>query len=1144
MERTRKVKINKYALTYLFFLVSLLVILSSGAFGEGTSHTWTEVRHDSKNTGHVDGQGLVNPPIDPLTVEEPRGIDSNVISVDINDDGVNDMAYGNDDGSFIIREGPYSNATVVENILDMDGIISPVVYHARLDGPQRFLLLVASVDNSSILFIGEGSQEVIKRIDVNGTLENDWKILDVDQDGSNELVVTTFQGTVHSVDLLGMEIDWSRFIHRGLTQPIGYFEHEGAPKLALTSGISFNGWEKIGSKYLYILDGLDGEIDRVVRMSEEILATPPSIHVTDGEIYISYCNYTGTAFIYEYSSEEMYDTIEWETLARAPYWQHINIVEMPGKEKVYFIFQGDRYVLVYDLFSRVIVWTENINYTMDFIDSLIADINNDGHPELLLLRVVYDPWTSALFIKTLADGTVLQEVPLDVPDPDSLLISDMDGDGYLEVCVVFPKHLVFIDRDEYVDLLGVSIDGVVMQANSPALLYAMYKPYNLSVEMELSTTLDYIHRLEVIIDSSGLDVRREIDVIIGSVDDPVTEHIIFDDTSVHPFDNLIEINIHLMVNWSFPHEDQFAIEFEVVYENRFSAKVDTGILFKVENDVAIVGDLSLTSNGSAIQPGEWLNSKLPVRANGLTVTYQNAPEVLVDLKYFTIEAYVDDQRYAGIGQDDGSFSFDIDLSGLGTGTYRLQVLLTEFPEGIEVNELSSDVRVDADPVRIVSVYPSYDGWHSSRNLYMGLVTNDNNGSGVDTGSIQIRLGINDTFNETAEWEAVDNATIIDIGDGCQLIGLDKHLDSGIYLYQWRLTDRVHHGYTHSQLVELKVDIVEVEFLDPTPIGWVNSTPFQSGVTIRFGTPYTITRSYIQYSIWNPPGKREWTDLEFSSGETIEVMPTVNITVNDGTASFIQWRLVMDDGTVHFSNEHRLFVDTIPPEIVGVTPELDTLFNTHTVNIAVEITDTTSGIDLESIGITYKRPDGLESRIDHDLMEVSTNRVVISFLVENVYGKSNEILVEVGDMAENHLELEAPFILNVNEPPIIHSISPQNESVFRRGVSITFSVETDDPDEEAINISWHSDNDGLIGHGDTIEVRNLSIGIHRISVTVTDDSANHVNGTVLIHVEDEDDGGLNGQIPRNYLVSFIVIVVVIIISTVIVRYRRHRYERNT
>ncbi len=1139
MEQIIKVRLSKIVIFLFLCSVPLFIVYATSVSGGDTPYTWTEVRFDSENTGYICGQGLVNPPIEPLIVEEPRGIDSNVISVDFNDDGINDLVYGNDDGSFIVREGPYSDSIVVENIIDVDGRISPVIYHARMDGPQKLLLLTSSADNSSILFFRDGSQDVIKRIDVTGTLEDDWKVLDVDQDGNSELIITTFQGTIYSVDLMRMEIDWSRTIGRGLAQPVAYFEYGGAPKLALTSGITVRGWEKIGSKSLYILDGSDGDVEREVKMSDEILSTAPSIYTIEDEVYISYCNYTGAVFMYTYSSGEMYDKVERVELERPPYWRHVNVVEIPEKGKVYLIFQGDRYVLVYDHFTKKIIWTENIKHPFDFIDSLVADINNDGLPELLLLKVNRTSRTSTFIIKTLSDGTILQELPLEVPDPKSLVISDMDADGYLEVLLIFQEHMVFIDRNEYTNMLKVSVDGIVMKEGTTALIYAMLKPYNLSVEMEMSTTLEYIHRMEIIIDANGLDVRRELDLINGSVHNPVTEHIIFDDSSVHSSGNLIEINIHLLVNWSFPHEDKFAIEFEVEYLNHFTTKVGTNNLFRVENDLAIVGDSNLLSNGSAILPGEWLNSMLPVRASGLTVTYQDAPEVLVEMRFYSIEARIGGQRYAGIGQEDGSYTFDIDVSGLDTGTYLLQILLTKRPEGIDVNELSWDVRIDADPVRIVSVFPAHDGWHSSRNLYMGLVANDNNGSGVDIGSVQVRLGNKDSYNETGEWKIVDNATIMDLGDGFQLIGINKELDSGIYMYQWRLTDRVKHEYSYSKLVELKVDIVEVEFLEPSPIGWVNSTPFPSGVTIRFGSPYTITRSYIQYCIWTPPGKREWTNIEFASGEASEVRPAVNITVVDGTASFIQWRLVVDDGTVHYSSELRLFIDTDPPEIVGVTPDLDSLFNTHTINMSVETTDTTSGIDLESIVITYQNIDGIGIRINHDLMVVSTNTVLISFLVENVYGKSNEILVEVDDLAGNHLELDSPFIINVNEPPTITWISPQNKSVFHHGVPITFSVETSDPDEEALTISWRSDRDGLLGYGNTIEVGNLSIGLHRISVYVTDGSGNLVNGTVVIHIEDDDDGDSRVHFPGSYLAIIIVLVVVIIISTVVVLYRQHR-----
>ena len=77
------------------------------------------------------------------------------------------------------------------------------------------------------------------------------------------------------------------------------------------------------------------------------------------------------------------------------------------------------------------------------------------------------------------------------------------------------------------------------------------------------------------------------------------------------------------------------------------------------------------------------------------------------------------------------------------------------------------------------------------------------------------------------------------------------------------------------------------------------------------------------------------------------------------------------------------------------------------------------------------------------------------------------------------------------PPTITISSPSDGDSFTEGDSITFSGSATDPEDGGISnlIRWISDDDGLIGIGDSITNSSLSLGSHVITASVTDSFGN-------------------------------------------------------
>ena len=75
----------------------------------------------------------------------------------------------------------------------------------------------------------------------------------------------------------------------------------------------------------------------------------------------------------------------------------------------------------------------------------------------------------------------------------------------------------------------------------------------------------------------------------------------------------------------------------------------------------------------------------------------------------------------------------------------------------------------------------------------------------------------------------------------------------------------------------------------------------------------------------------------------------------------------------------------------------------------------------------------------------------------------------------------------NSPPLVTITAPADDSVFTAGDAVGFAASATDAEEGDLSaaIDWTSDLDGPIGNGAAISTASLSVGLHRISASVSD-----------------------------------------------------------
>ncbi|HSJ26486.1 MAG TPA: S8 family serine peptidase [Longimicrobiales bacterium] len=91
----------------------------------------------------------------------------------------------------------------------------------------------------------------------------------------------------------------------------------------------------------------------------------------------------------------------------------------------------------------------------------------------------------------------------------------------------------------------------------------------------------------------------------------------------------------------------------------------------------------------------------------------------------------------------------------------------------------------------------------------------------------------------------------------------------------------------------------------------------------------------------------------------------------------------------------------------------------------------------------------------------------------------------------------------NTPPFVSIISPLDGSRHPRGrVMIEFAADVEDLDGDAVNVTWRSDRDGVIGTGHTLRRNDLSFGTHVVTATASDGVFSTESGSVAFEVFNE------------------------------------------
>jgi hypothetical protein len=232
---------------------------------------------------------------------------------------------------------------------------------------------------------------------------------------------------------------------------------------------------------------------------------------------------------------------------------------------------------------------------------------------------------------------------------------------------------------------------------------------------------------------------------------------------------------------------------------------------------------------------------------------------------------------------------------------------------------------------------------------------------------------------------------------------------------------------------------------------------------------------------------------------------ITITVDDGNG-----------GTDVLSFRLEVIEVNDPPEITSDLPSLLEVPEDETYTLDL------TGVDEENDDLTWSD--------DTDLFDISpTNGTIIFLPTQSEVGEwwVNITTEDSGGLMD--VVLISFAVLNVNDAPVIMSLSPENGSKYKEGKVVTFSVEPYDEDGDGLTVRW-MDGEILLGTGKTLDYSKLKAGERVITVTVSDGQET-VEDMFTVVIKKEEEGPA---------FSLVAAMMAVLVAAVVAYNRRDRY----
>ncbi len=264
-----------------------------------------------------------------------------------------------------------------------------------------------------------------------------------------------------------------------------------------------------------------------------------------------------------------------------------------------------------------------------------------------------------------------------------------------------------------------------------------------------------------------------------------------------------------------------------------------------------------------------------------------------------------------------------------------------------------------------------------------------------------------------------------------------------------------------------------------------------------------------------------------------------------TADGPAWLAPDADGWVNFTADQSMVGEHLVTYTVtdsgGLSDSVDVVWKVLDVNDAPTITtavgDTVQALEDEEFTMTFEAED-----IEGDPLSWSDDTPLfgigmageVSFTPGQADVGTHTVTVTVSDGRGGSASLTFDLVVvNVNDAPDIVSVGPANGTRFDEGKAVTFTVEAEDEDGDALTYTW-KEGDKELGAGSPLVLKDLGPGLHTITVMVSD--GDEVTEQSLdIEIMEVDDGGSGAS----WTLAAVAIAVIAVVVIALFLYMRSR-----
>ena len=581
-----------------------------------------------------------------------------------------------------------------------------------------------------------------------------------------------------------------------------------------------------------------------------------------------------------------------------------------------------------------------------------------------------------------------------------------------------------------VDLTAYADNAAILgHGDENKICYARHRPYTLSVNITSAKELTEVSEVKVFLDynttNATLCYNWTQKRFYKYQDTDGHVQFLVDDSTVTT--DSVErwwLNFSVIFNFTFPHEDQVdcfistAAITGIVRTDRFPN------LFKVENDMELVGIPDLTGEfQGALEKNDWIRGNENINVANLMVRYAGAVDIYPKDDYFDVKI-TDKTGQAWWDNESSNESVEINLTSRNVSDLEEEYYITieNIPgTGICMTNLTFPVRIDADP----PLYPVNLKCHADDFKDKETEHTNQPGMFVTWDAVEDPAsGLKGYYYSQADNSGSINGTFLNVTE-VELKNLHEGFAS-IYVWCIDMVGNIGESASSGILVDLSPPV----FSNHTPMdgSWHNQTDIDCSIEIFDGAGSGVDGSSIEYAVSDNGvhGFDYWIPAWIPENNE-PMVPSTKYIFHEGEDNYIKWRSkdITGNGFVE-SSSVNLKVDTTPINFAAeISPQME-WYDYAEISTTILVSDIGSGVKPDSIEtrISVSGPNDFGRWMSIDAENISENdggshELTVTFRYAE--GKDNFIMFRGTDLVGNPITLSDKFNLKIDTSPVYFGI---------------------------------------------------------------------------------------------------------------------------